>query len=193
MTKHIVAVAGLLLSSPLVFGQSCDEVKTENQRLRKENMFLKSDNVMLKGENLTLKYEGKSGNFSVKPGLGYIQTSKDIEFAVLSATGDKKTQLVTVIIKFTNKAANKEGFFTMIKTFSAPDGEEFTIKSSMLGKDAGYKTLSTDAPIQGTYVFEGVLPKVTTIKMIQVPFQLLEKNGYDRYQVDLRDILITWK
>lgn len=123
---------------------------------------------------------------------GKTQSDNDIDFKLLSAVGNKKNQTVTVVIKITNKAANKEGFTTMIKSFSNPDGEEFAIKSSMIGKEGGFKTLFTDAPIQGTYVFGGVLPKVTTIKMLPVPYQLL-KGMYETYRVEFRDVSIDWK
>lgn len=134
------------------------------------------------------------GGVSTKPNdvSGKTQTQNDITFELLSATGDKKNQTVTVVIKITNKAANKEGFTTMIQSFSTPDGEEFAIKSSMIGRDGGFKTLSTDAPIRGTYVFGGILPKVTIIRMLAVPYQLL-KGMYETYRVEFRDISIDWK
>lgn len=134
------------------------------------------------------------GGVSTKPNdvSGKIQNQNDITFELLSATGDKKNQTVTVVIKITNKAANKEGFTTMIQSFSTPDGEEFAIKSSMIGRDGGFKTLSTDAPIRGTYVFGGILPKVTIIRMLAVPYQLL-KGMYETYRVEFRDISIDWK
>ena len=134
------------------------------------------------------------GGVPTKPNdvSGKTQTQNDITFELLSATGDKKNQTVTVVIKITNKAANKEGFTTMIQSFSTPDGEEFAIKSSMIGRDGGFKTLSTDAPIRGTYVFGGILPKVTIIRMLAVPYQLL-KGMYETYRVEFRDISIDWK
>ena len=176
MTKLLAAIIGLLFSISSVQAQDCEAVKTEKKRLKYELAMLKSDVLMKKADAM----------------LTQTQSANDIDFTLLSATGDKKTQTVTVKMKFTNKAANKEGFTTMIKSFSTPEGEEFAIQSSAIGKEGGFKTLSTDAPIQGTYVFGGVLPKVTTIRMLGVPYQLL-KGMYETYRVEFRDVLITWK
>ncbi|WP_310398227.1 hypothetical protein [Hymenobacter sp.] len=174
--KHMVAIVGLSMSPVFVYGQNCDVIKAENKKLKAEIAFLK-------GSTTTASSAGFSGIYAPQ-----IQTSNDIDFELQSAIGDKKTQLVTVVIKFTNKAANKEGFITPIENFSSSEGEEFALK----GGFGGYRTLATDAPLRGTYVFGDVLPKITTIKMLRVPFEFKQAN-YKRHQVEFRDVTINWK
>ena len=189
MFKYSFLTVAIFTTSFVADAQNCDAIKTENGRLKYELAKVRADYVMLKAENFERTVGGKNSNVGTKTGTGQIQSSNDIDFELISATGNKKDQTVTVVIKFTNKAANKEGFLTPIESFSSPEGEEFLLKGRNFG---GYRALSTDAPLQGTFVFEGVLPKVTSIKLLRVPFQFKEANFQPRY-VEFKNVTITWK
>lgn len=125
---------------------------------------------------------------------GKTQTASDIDFKLVSAVGDKKNQTVTVVISFTNKIANKTDFATRIQSCTNPEGEEFALKTGMVGKDGSGKTLFTDAPLRGTYVFAGIMSKTSTIKVLPVPYGYTAPNSrYEQGQVEFRNISINWK
>lgn len=176
MTKLFFAVASLPAVSFTVNAQDCDAVKAENARLRFELAKLKGDALMAKADAM----------------LTQTQTENEVNFKLISAIGDRKNQTVTVVISFTNKAANKAGFNTQIRACTSADGEEFTLKSGVIGNSSGEKTLFTDATIRGTYVFAGILPKVSSIKLLPVPHYYMTPSSQGvRGQIEFRDILIT--
>ena len=125
---------------------------------------------------------------------GKIQTANDLVFKLVSAVGDRKSQMVTVTVAFTNKAANKTDFNTSVQSCTNADGDEFRLKSSLVGK--GYEvTLFTDAPTKGTYSFGGILPKTSSIKLLSIPYRYRNEasSRSEEGQVEFRDISIVWK
>ncbi|MEJ7662855.1 MAG: SHOCT domain-containing protein [Hymenobacter sp.] len=149
-----------------------------------------------KNRLLKQQVDATSSKTDETPGklLGNTQTDDDIIFKVISEVGNRKNQTVTVILSFTNKAANKNSFNSNIRSCTSADGEEFVLQRGMVGNDGSSKTLFTDAPIKGTYVFAGILPKVNLIKLFPVPYGYSSPNlGYKTGQVEFRDISISWK
>lgn len=124
-----------------------------------------------------------------------IQTDNDIVFKLVSAVGDKKNQTVTITLSFTNKVANKAQFNTNVRSCTSTDGDEFVLKSGMVGTQGGSVTLFTDAPLKGTYTFSGILPKVTVIKLMAVPYTYTNQatSRYEQGQVEFRNIVVIWK
>jgi hypothetical protein len=145
-------------------------------------------------KNKLLNQKSNTTSEGVITAAGRTQTADDISFKFISATGDRKNQTVTVIVLFTNKAANKSSFNTQVRSCTSVDGEEFALKSGAIGKDRLEKTLFTDAPIRGTYVFAGVLPKVTLIKVMPMPYYFTSPSShFEQGQIELRDLTIVWK
>lgn len=133
---------------------------------------------------------GKADDMTAKK-----QTENDIDFRLVSAIGDKKNQTVTIAISFTNKVANKARFNTDVRSCTSTDGDEFVLKSGMVGTQGGSVTLFTDAPLKGTYTFGGILPKVTVIKLMAIPYTYTNQatSRYEQGQVEFRNIAVIWK
>jgi|GEM_PF-1198045 len=145
-------------------------------------------------KNRLLNQQGSAVAAKTSELSGKTQTENDITFKLVSASGDTKNQTVTITLSFNNAAANKTNFNTQIRSCSSPDGEEFSLKAGMIGNDTGSKTLFTGAPIRGTYVFAGILPKVNAIKLLAVPYHYYTPSSkYEEGQVEFRDIFINWK
>lgn len=178
MSKYVLLVAAFLTVSVTVRAQNCDALKLENGRLKFEIAKLRNEAA---GKRLDAT-------------LTQTQSGNDIDFKLINAVGDKKSQTVTVVVRFTNKTANKTDFSTQIRSCTSVEGEEFTLKTGMVGKDNSGKTLFTDAPLMGTYVFAGILPKVNLIKVLPVPYGYTAPNSrYEQGQIVFRDIPIEWK
>lgn len=122
------------------------------------------------------------------------QTANEIYFKVVSAVGNRKDQTVTVTLRITNKDANKATFNTNVRSCTSDEGDVFTLRSSAVGAGANI-TLFTDAPVKATYTFAGILPKISSIKLLAVPFGYINQasNSYEQGQIELRDISIIWK
>ena len=188
MIKQIFAVIGLFFSMLSAYAQDCEAVKAENKRLKFEIASLRYSAIgkAPDGSKVTQRVSSGSSSFAAQT-----QTDNDISFKVTSVIGDRKNQTVIVTVIVTNKAANKEGYSTNVSSFTSEEGEEFKLKSVLIGKDPYPKTIFTDAPLKTTYVFEGILPKVDKIKLL--PFKYVWNLGGKIGQVEFRDLPITWR
>ena len=133
---------------------------------------------------------GKADDMSAKKQVG-----NDIDFRLVSAVGDKRNQTVTVTISFTNEAANKANFRNNVRSCTSTDGDEFILKSGMMGTGGGFITLFTGAPLKGTFIFGGILPRVTVIKLMAFPYRYTNQanSSEEGGQVEFRNIAVIWK
>ena len=122
-----------------------------------------------------------------------IQTDGDLTFKTVSVIGNKRNQTVKVIITVSNRAANRKGFYTSVESFTSNDGEQLKIAGSTMSIRSGLKTLYTGVPVKAEYVFKGVLPKITTIKLLPIPHTTYRDGKNEHGSVEFKDLPITWR
>ncbi|MET4075264.1 hypothetical protein [Hymenobacter sp. UYCo722] len=129
--------------------------------------------------------------------VGQMQTDKNINFKLVSAVGNKTNQTVAVTILVTNKGPNFDNYNTQVSEFINDKGETFSCESAVFGKNESrrgltlFATLYTDVPLKTVYFFKGVLPSVTKIKLLPLPY--FDRFGGQAGKVEFRDITIKWR
>ncbi|NML23859.1 hypothetical protein HHL16_23465 [Pseudoflavitalea sp. G-6-1-2] len=167
-------VTMLICGAISTFGQApanCNQIKAELEKIKQENEYLKN----------SLKIN--------KP--VYAVTSDNIEFKLLKAEGNSKSQSITFTFVLTTSAANWY-INSDIRSIIDLDGNEYKLKSYTLGaEDYGSSIkLNTGVPIKCTYTFGGILPAVKMIKLFK--FDYTHSWG-EPFNVEFRDIPIDWK
>lgn len=149
----------------------CDKVKAELDKVKTENEYLKN----------SLKI-GKPMNTI---------TSDKIEFKLLKAEGNSKSQTVTFTFVLTTSAANWY-INSAVKSIIDIDGNEYKLKSFTNGASDWDKSIDliTDVPIKTTYTFGGILPAVKMIKLFKYNYS---HQWGEPHAVEFRDIPIDWK
>lgn len=149
----------------------CNQIKTELEKVKAENEYLKN----------SLKI-GKPMN---------VITSDKIEFKLLKAEGNSKTQTVTFTFVLTTSAANWY-INSRVQSIIDIDGNEYKLKSFTNGASNWDKSIDlvTDVPKKCTYTFEGILPAVKMIKLFKYDYT----HAYgEPFAVEFRDIPLEWK
>lgn len=182
MKKQLTLVAGLMLIGLFANGQSCEAIKAENVKLKAEIAALKRSSNPV-----------KSGSaFSAQT-----QTDNKMFFTVTDVVGDKRNQTVTLTVSIVNKGANVKAYSTKVSSFVDENGDEFDLKMAMLGKSSSESGLTpnmnlyTNVPLKAVYVFKGVMPKTTKIKILPLPY--INSLGEEIGKVEFRDLPISWK
>ncbi|MBO9633194.1 MAG: hypothetical protein J7578_08745 [Chitinophagaceae bacterium] len=164
----------MMLCAQLSLGQAtpdCKQVKAELEKVKAENEYLKN----------SLKI-GKPMN-SI--------TSDNIEFKLLKAEGNAKSQTVTFTFVLTTSAANWY-INSSVRSIIDIDGNEYKLKSFTNGASDWDQSidLNTDVPIKATYTFGGILPSVKMIKLFKYEYT---HSAGEPYSVEFRDIPLDWK
>ncbi|WP_127125917.1 hypothetical protein [Pseudoflavitalea rhizosphaerae] len=164
----------MLLCALLSQGQTtpdCKQIKAELDKVKAENEYLKN----------SLKI-GKPVN-SI--------TSDKIEFKLLKAEGNSKSQTITFSFVLTTSAANWY-INSSVKSIIDIDGNEYKLKSFTNGASDWDRSIDliTDVPIKTTYTFAGVLPAVKMIKLFKYDYS---HEWGEPHAVEFRDIPIDWK
>ena len=177
MKNSVAALFGLILIAPGVYGQSCEDARAENQRLKEELASLK----------------GNIATTSTNSFVAQAHTDRNISFKVTSVTGNKQYQTVAVTIMVTNKGTDIINYNTRVTSFINAEGDEFRFKSALLGMNTNspettFADLYTNTPLKTVYIFEGVFSEAS-IKML--PFAYF--NGDQEGRVEFRDLPIAWR
>lgn len=134
---------------------------------------------------------------SYERSINQIQTDKNLSFKLISATGNKRGQTVAVTIMVNNKGANFESYNTRVFEFISDAGETFSCESAVFGSNASrpgltlFANLYTDVPLKTAYVFKGVLPSVTKIKLLALPY--FDRFGAQVGKVEFGDVAVKWQ
>jgi hypothetical protein len=124
---------------------------------------------------------------------GPIQTaySDNIEFKLMKAIGNSKTQTVTITIVLITNVANWH-IWSDVHSIIDPEGNEYKTKSFTNGASAydSKINLNTGVPIKCTYTFGGILPNVKNIALFK--FEYGHGMLDDPTSVEFRDISIDW-
>ncbi|MRG44651.1 hypothetical protein GFS24_05975 [Chitinophaga sp. SYP-B3965] len=163
--KILLFVFPVMLAPNFLFAQS----QQDCNKLKEENAYLRA----------SLKI-----NEPIK-----VVNSDKIEFKLLKAEGNAKSQSITFTFVLLTSAANWE-IEQRIKSIIDIDGNEYELKSKTIGaKSYGDIVLNTDVPIKCTFTFGGVLPAVKLIKLFKFEYYY---PGQTRF-AEFRDISIDWK
>ncbi len=157
---------------------------------------------------LTANTESTSADAPAQGGMNLKQFSNDVNVRILSISGNKSQQTVTVNFVLQTELAHQQvnclwyGCNTSRGDGKAydSDGTEYKMKTVSLGNNvntfsAGNK-LPTSVPLKGSITFANVLPKVSTLSFIT--FFMTSKNyeGEEHCQdgnVEIRNAKIDWK
>lgn len=164
----------MMLCSLLSLGQAtpdCKQIKAELEKVKAENEYLKNSLKISKPLNAV--------------------TSDKIEFKLLKAEGNTKSQTITFTFVLTTSAANWY-INSNVRSIIDIDGNEYRLKSYTLGayNYGSSINLTTDVPIKCTYTFQGVLPAVKMIKLFKYDYS---HSAGEPYSVEFRDIPVEWK
>jgi hypothetical protein len=174
-----------VLTISMSFGQNCDSIEAENQRLKTEVLELKE---ILLVTTPIMEFQ-----------------ADDINVKLLKITGDERTQTIEFEVLFTNSGVNIDKMTTGVKSIIEVGGNEVLLNKAILGakeaKSRGflgtYVELFRNTPLKCTYIFKGVVPEVKIIKAFPLPF-VYHKEGtksseYIEDRVIFNDIEINWK
>jgi len=172
MKKPILTTIAIFFLYACLAGASyaqsnCDEVKKENEYLKKSLKMLEP--VMT-------------------------QTVDNTEIRLTKCTGDPKAQTITMEFILINKQANKEVILGN-PTGIDMEGNEYNTnyQNFQIGsKTNGRAVLNTDVPIKASASLKKVLPAVKYLKLIKFLYRS-ENTKYPGIDIEFRDIQVTWK
>lgn len=189
MRKAIINLSLLLLANANIHAQqnksNAGNVKTDTQceQLKKENDSLK-------------KALGLN-----EPILSY--TKNDIEYRLVKASGDKKTQIITIELVLTNKIENR---IFELQNMLGTSIKIFTLNGDMLSSNeqiihgatmvSTSTTLFTDTPLKLTFKFEPLLPSNEYLKLFFLAYKLRNLQDYRKdisEEVEFKDLKINWR
>ncbi|BAV09681.1 hypothetical protein FLA_5734 [Filimonas lacunae] len=154
----------IVLVQTTAFSQStCDEVKKENEYLRKA---------------LKITTPVKTA------------TSLNIDFNLIKAEGNKKEQTVTLTLTIVNHEANQRVNFNNAKAIDT-EGNEYETYEISIGSSSSSNTVYTDTPVKTTIRFKKVLPSTLIFKLIPINYYHENKSGVVTFEY--KDIPIDWK
>jgi hypothetical protein len=160
----VVCFFAIVLIQSTAFSQSaCDEVKKENEYLRKA---------------LKITTPVKT------------VTSLNIDFNLIKAEGNKKEQTVTLTLTILNHDANQRVSFDKAKAIDV-EGNEYQTDDIYIGSSWNANTTYTDTPIKTTIRFKKVLPSTQIFKL--VPINYFHEKHSSTINFEYRDITIDWK
>jgi hypothetical protein len=147
------------------FGQvSCDEIKKENEYLRK-----------------ALKV-----TTPVKT-----VTSTKIDFNILTCTGNTKEQTVQLILTLVNHDVSRDISFSEITAVDI-EANEYKTYRIKIGSGGSNNKVYTDVPIKTIITFKEVLPGIKLLKLIAIPYYDSKASG-GKAEFEYKDIPITWQ
>lgn len=171
----------LLTISSLTFGQNnCDELKAENENLKRQIYEMKK--ILL-----------------ITTSIKEVQVG-DINVKLMNITGDIRTQTVQIEMLFTNTGINADGFTTKIKSIISAGGSEVVLENAQIGSKSGSSYLPSselyrNTPLKCIYTFKGVVPETFIIKAFPVPFQYSKQGTRTttKEEILFNDLTINWK
>jgi uncharacterized protein YcfL len=169
MKKYILAIVTTFILvgclSCFSYAQSsCDEVKKENEYLKKALKMLEPE---------------KS------------QTVDNTEIRLIKCTGDAKAQTITLEFILINKQANKKVTLREISGIDI-EGNQYDTNSEMfkIGKDNYSSIINTDVPVKAGATLKKTLPAVKFLKLFKFEYRAETSRPVD---VEFRDIKVDWK
>ncbi|RXK81042.1 hypothetical protein [Filimonas effusa] len=160
----VLCFFAIVLIPSTAFSQSaCDEVKKENEYLRKA---------------LKITTPVKTA------------TSLNIDFNIIKVEGNKKEQTVTLTLTIVNHDPNQRVSFDRAQAIDA-EGNEYPTDDTHIGSSWRANTAYTETPIKATIVFKKVLPSTQLFKLVAVDY-FHEKHS-STIKFEYRDLTIDWK
>ncbi len=117
-------------------------------------------------------------------------TTDNIEFKLLKAQGNTRTQSITMTLVLTTSAADHT-ISSDVRSIIDDEGNEYNLKSHTIGSSTfgGQVDLVTGVPLRCTFTFGGILPEVKRIKL----FNYIYYHSGGNFHVEFRDIPIDWR
>jgi hypothetical protein len=117
-------------------------------------------------------------------------TTDNIEFKLLKAEGNTRSQSITMTLVLTTSAANHR-IDADVRSIIDNDGNEYNRKSFSIGSNTitSEVDLTTGVPLRCTYTFGGILPDVKRIKLFNYTYY----HTGGTFHVEFRDIPIDWR
>lgn len=153
-----------------------------------------------------------TGSIPIEEGMTVKPFSNDVSIRILSITGNKSQQTVTVnFVLKTELPHQRIGLIeNLCNGFSSgegkaydEDGTQYNMKETTLGSNAGVRgygnvenKLPTSVPLKGSIVFSNVLPKMTALNFITFYMSSRNYEGRENCQggnVEIRNAKIEWK
>jgi hypothetical protein len=164
MNKRIL-VAGLLLMAGRLYAQNnCDELKKENEYLRKA---------------LQITTPVKT------------TTSSRIDFNLVSCEGNIKEQSVELVLTLVNHAANRTFQFSAANAIDM-EANEFETYDIKIGSGDSRNSIYTDVPVKTIIRFKKVLPSTKMLKLVAIEY-FDEVTPGKKIGIEYRDIPVAWK
>ena len=147
---------------------TCDEIKKENEYLKKMLKITETDSK---------------------------QTIDFTEIKLLKAIGDSKNQTVTIELLLTNKKANKWVRLNNPKVIDLEGntylGYEMLSGGFKIGTLSNNETINTNVPVKAIAVFKKILPEVKIMNALE--FEYSSEDHSDIINVQFNSIKINWK
>jgi hypothetical protein len=162
--KKSIFILGLVLTTVSLWAQaSCEEVKKENEYLKK------ALNI----------------NSPIKN-----TTAANIDFNLLKCEGDIKQQTVTVVLTLINHDATKEFQFSRANAIDV-EANQWQTYSIAIGNADKRNKIYTDTPVKTVIQFSKILPSVKMLKHIGVEYY--SETPGKVLEIEFKDIPISWK
>jgi hypothetical protein len=141
--KKTILFLSLVLTIANLFAQaSCEEVKKENEYLKK-------------ALNITNPIKTASG--------------PKADFNLLKCEGDSKQQKLTLVFTVINHDANK--YFSIDKANAVDvEANQYKTNSIQIGSASIINTVYTETPVKTTIIFSEILPSVKMLKIVNIPY-----------------------
>ena len=162
--KKAIFLSVFLLATTSIFAQvSCDELKKENDYLKK-------------ALNITTPVKTASGT--------------KIDFNLLKCDGNTKEQTITLTLTVVNHDANKNLQFSNANAVDV-EANQYKTYTIDLGGSGVRNTIYTETPVKTIIRFTKILPSVKILKLISVVYY--PDNPGPDLAAEFKDIPVVWK
>lgn len=164
ITRSFITIAlGLLAVEAAQAQSNCEEIKKENEYLRK-----------------AMKITAPIKSI----------TSSNIDFNIIKCVGNKKDQTVELTLMLVNHDANQNFQFERALAIDV-NGNEYKTFDIKIGSGGSMNNIYTDVPVKTTIKLSRVLPDCYMFKAIPVTY-FYGAPGQTK-EFEFRDINVTWE
>lgn len=164
MNKVILLIAIILTAGSLSAQNSCDELKKENEYLRKALQITTPVKTI---------------------------TSSNIDFNLVKCEGNSKKQSVELVLTLVNHGANREFQFSRVTAVDI-EADEFETYDIKIGSGGSRNSIYTEVPVKTIIRIKKVLPSVKILKLIAIKYYDDVTPGKTN-EIEYRNISVTWK